>query len=184
MTPDVALTRAAIADAPRALDQLVDAWLPTVLGWCIRMGGPKVNAEDAAQDVFEVVFDRLPTLRDPDAFPAWLYGITRKTLAKHRRRAWLRYRVLGMPLEEQPDWRSDPSRQAQREQTGRRVWQALDQLPEHHREVLVLCDLEERADSDAADLLGVPKGTVKSRLRRARIALRGLLTDLPMPEDS
>jgi RNA polymerase sigma-70 factor (ECF subfamily) len=58
------------------------------------------------------------------------------------------------------------------------VWAALDELPLHHREVLVLCDLEERADSEVSEMLGVPKGTVKSRLRRARLALRQQVPDL------
>ena len=53
-----------------------------------------------------------------------------------------------------------------------------------HREVLVLCDLEERADSEVAELLGIPRNTVKSRLRRARAALRDQVDDLrtiPLP---
>lgn len=184
MTFDATLVRAAIDDTPQALERLVDAWLSTVLGWCVRLGGPNVSPEDAAQDVFETVFDRLHSLRDPVAFPAWIYGITRKTLARHRRRAWVRKRVLGLSLADRPDRGVGPQRVAEQVQTAERVWDAIATLPEHHREVIVLCDLEERADSEVAELLGVNRNTIKSRLRRARASLRELVDDLPLPEDT
>lgn len=184
MSFDATLVRAAIDESPQALERLVDAWLVTVLGWCTRMGGPAVSPEDAAQDVFETVFDRLHSLRDPVAFPAWIYGITRKTLARHRRKAWIRKRVMGLTLADRPDPGVGPQRRAEQGQTADRVWAAIASLPDHHREVIVLCDLEERADSEVGELLGIPKNTVKSRLRRARASLREQMHDLPLPEDA
>jgi len=56
----------------------------------MRLGGPRIDAEDAAHDVFLVVFRRLPDLDDPQAFRSWLFGITRRVVAAHRRRAWVR----------------------------------------------------------------------------------------------
>jgi RNA polymerase sigma-70 factor (ECF subfamily) len=76
------------------------------------------------------------------------------------------------------DPRADVEAHRERSSVADRVWDALDRLAAQHREVLVLCDLEERADSEVAALLGLPKGTVKSRLRRARAHLRALLNDL------
>jgi RNA polymerase sigma-70 factor, ECF subfamily len=178
MTPDrLRVVRDAQADQPGALDQLVDHWLPVVLRWCIRLGGSGVNAEDAAQDTFETMMDRLPTLRDPDVFPAWLYGITRRTLARHRRRAWVRRWVPGLTVDA-ADPHQDPAADSERGQTAARVWKAVHGLPLHHREVLVLCDLEDRPDSEVAEMLGIPRATVKSRLRRAREALREELGDM------
>jgi RNA polymerase sigma-70 factor (ECF subfamily) len=178
MTPDrVQLVRDALADSPGGLDRLVTHWLPVVLRWCIRLGGSGVNAEDAAQEAFETMFERLPSLRQPDAFPAWMYGITRRVLARHRRRAWIRRWVPGLVVDT-PDSSFDPERASSQAQIADRVWTAMGRVPLHHREVLVLCDLEERPDSEVAELLGVPKATVKSRLRRAREALRAELGDL------
>jgi RNA polymerase sigma-70 factor, ECF subfamily len=174
---DPNLVRLAIDDAPGALDRLCDEWLPIVLGWTTRLAGPRVDPEDAAHDVFIVVFRRLPELNRPEAFGAWLYGITRRVISAHRRRAWLR-RWLPGGVPELPSGLPDPSRHAEQGDVADRVWAALDELPLHHREVLVLCDLEERADSEVAEMLGIPKGTVKSRLRRARLALRQLVPDL------
>jgi RNA polymerase sigma-70 factor (ECF subfamily) len=59
---------------------------------------------------------------------------------------------------------------------------AIRELPTHQREVLVLHDLEERPDSEVAALLGIPRNTVKSRLRRGRRALRERVVDLDSPE--
>jgi RNA polymerase sigma-70 factor (ECF subfamily) len=167
--PDLVL--AAVREDPGARDRLVDAWLPVVLGWCARLGGAKVDAEDAAHDVLIVMLDRLPSLREPQAFHSWLFGITRRVLAKHRRQAWVKRWVPGF-VPDSPDPNASPHRQAHLSEISRRVQEVLEQLPAAQREVLVLCDLEERTDLEVAELLGVPLGTVKSRLRLARQKFR------------
>jgi RNA polymerase sigma-70 factor, ECF subfamily len=171
------LVRQAQQEAPGALDRLCDVWLPVVLGWTTRLGGPRIDPEDAAHDVFLVVFRRIGDVERVEAFKSWLFGITRRVIAAHRRRAWLR-RWLPGAVPDVASGAADPGRRAEQTQTADRVWNAILALPDHHREVLVLCDLEERADSEVAELLRVPKGTVKSRLRRARLALREGMTDL------
>ena len=165
------------AEKPGALGRLFDRWLPVVLGWCKRLGSGRLNAEDAAHDVFEIVLQRLHSLREPHAFSSWLYGITRRVLASHRRKAWFRKWLPGAEPEGIAPGPS-PLRQTEQSEIAVRVHSALAQLSADHREVLVLCDLEERADSEVAAMLGVPKGTVKSRLRRARTHLRTLVPDL------
>lgn len=169
--------RLAQQEAPGALNRLCDEWLPVVLGWTTRLGGPRIDAEDAAHDVFLVVFRRLPELEKPESFASWLYGITRRVISAHRRRAWFR-RWLPGAVPDVPETRADPARRAEQSDVANQVWTALEALPNHHREVLVLCDLEERADSEVAAMLGVPKGTIKSRLRRARLALRDQVPNL------
>ena len=147
---------------PLRYADLVDAWAVPVLRWCARLGGPRIDPEDAAQDVFERVLRRLPTLRDPATLPAWLFQLTRRVVIDHRRRAWLRRWVGGTV----PDV-SDP-RGVDDADTARVVHAVLDVLPRDLREVLVLCDLEERTADEAAELVSVPVGTIRSRLRRAR----------------
>ena len=171
LVSDPALVLSAAKGDSSARDQLVDAALPAVLGWCARLGGPKVDPEDAAHDVLIVMLDRLDSLRDPNSFSSWLFGITRRVLAKHRRHAWVKRWVPGfVPDPADPD--ASPFHQTRLSETSRRVQQALDQLPPAQREVLVLCDLEERTDLEVSELLGIPLGTVKSRLRLARKKFR------------
>ncbi|MCK6552828.1 sigma-70 family RNA polymerase sigma factor [Myxococcota bacterium] len=160
------LAKAAAGDL-RAQDELFDAWLPVVLRWCIRLGGPRVAHEDAAHDVFIVVLRKLDTLERADRFPAWLFGITRRVLRKHRGRAWV-LRWAGSEVHEVADPHQDPEGDYRRSETTRRVQVLLSSLPERQREVLVLCDLEERTAPEVAELLGIPLGTVASRLRLAR----------------
>lgn len=166
-----ALVEAMLRGAPGARERVMDLWLPVVLAWCTRMGGPRVDPEDACHDVFLVVLNRMGSIREPDRFPSWLFGITRRVLARHRRQAWVRKWVPGV-LPEAPDRTVGPQARAELSETSRRVQEALEQMPEAQREVLVLCDLEERTDAEVADLLDLPLGTVKSRLRLARARFR------------
>ena len=160
------LVRSARCGEAGAEDALVGHWLPTIVAWCRRMGGPTIDVEDAAHDVLIVVLTRLERLREPECFPSWVLGITRRVLARHRRRAWLRqwFDRRAEPLTPLPG----PDQADEVDQ----LWLALDALSTIHREVLVLCDLEERTGAEAARLLGVPIGTVKGRLHDARLRLR------------
>jgi RNA polymerase sigma factor (sigma-70 family) len=134
------------------------------------LGGPRVDPHDAAQEILLVVVDRLESVWSPEAFRPWLFGITRRILDRHRRRAWVRRWVGG--LDGRASERPDPSVDAEQSETARRVKQAVDALETDHREVLVLCEVEGYTDEEASAMLRVPVGTVKSRLRRARLKFR------------
>ncbi len=151
----------------RARDELCRDWLPIVLRWCARLGGPRVDSEDAAHDAFMVLLGTLDRLEHPDRFPSWVYGITRRVLAKHRRRAWVRRWVPG-PVPEVTDSARAPDSAYELSDSARRVQRALMTLPEAQREVLILSDVEERSGPEVAELLQIPVGTVASRLRLAR----------------
>lgn len=157
---------------------LVRAWGPVVLGWCARLGGGAIDVEDVAHEVMLKMLLRLDTLRAPEAFPAWLFSVTRSELNRARRRAWLRRWLPGAPPEQVA-----PAADPVANDLIRRVHRALDRLDPSLREVLVLCDLEERTDPEAAQLLGLPVGTVKSRLRRARAAFEVEARRLGIPEE-
>lgn len=164
---DPELVGQAIRNEPGARDRLLEVSLPAVLTWTTRLGGPKVDPEDAAHDALMIVWTKLEALRNPERYGAWLYGIVRRVLAAHRRRAWVKRWVPGVDAE-QPDRTATPAAEAEDAQLIRGVQAALEKLPPKQREVLVLCELEERTDVEVAEMLGVPLGTVKSRLRLAR----------------
>ena len=162
-----AILERAIAGDVRAQNQLFDEWLPQVLGWAARMGGTRVDPEDVASDVFITVLTRLETLRDRQAFPSWIFQITRRSLAKHRRRAWIK-RWVGEPTGDAMDEGGTPHDALESSELRGRVVEILETLPQKQREVLVLCDLEERSNPEVAEMLDIPVGTVASRLRLAR----------------
>lgn len=155
---------------PGALDAFYRAHARQVLDWCTRLGGPSVDPEDIAQDVFAVALRRLHTFR-PDGSPgAWLYGITRRVVANARRRAFLR-RVVGLDTVPEPPHPGPGADEVlARMWRRRRVIAALDRLSLKHREVIVLLDLEERTAPEVAEMLGCSVGTVYSRLHYARAA--------------
>lgn len=160
----IAHVRRGDRDARRELFELAT---PRVLAWCTHLGGPRVDAEDAAHDVLLRAMTALDRLEHPESFDAWLYGITRRVLAAHRRRAWIR-RWLPGAVPDAPDPAKGPDGLAELADERAAVHRILDDLPEELREVLVLCDMEGNPDPTVAELLGIPTGTVKSRLRRAR----------------
>ncbi len=147
--------------------KVFDRWLPLVLAWATRLGGNRIDAEDVTHEVFIVVLTRFETLRDLHAFQGWLYGITVKTVAKYRRRAWLK-RWVGAPEREIEDQATSPLADYERAELCQQVQNLLETLPTKQREVLILCDVEERTNREVAELLGIPVGTVASRLRLAR----------------
>lgn len=170
-----AVLRAAADGDPAAVDTLIVACGPTVVRWCARLGGPRIDPEDAAQDVIERVLRKLHRLDHPRTFPAWLFATCRGVVSQHRRRAWFR-RWVGPPEPTTPDPRPGPDH----DPVAARVHHALDTLDEDLRAVLILCDLEDRPAPEAAALLGVPEGTVRSRLRRARQAFAAVARRLQL----
>ena len=154
-------------------DAQIERWLPVVLRWTSRLGGPRVDPEDAAHDVMLVLLRRLDFLQDEVQSSAWVFGVTRRVLAQHRRRAWFRRWVLGLAVDGR-DERPDPYERCAEGELVQLVQESLEALPEAQREVFVLCEVEGRPDAEVAGLLGIPKGTVKSRLRIARQQLSRL----------
>ena len=166
-----ALVTAARSGDPGARAALIDAWLPIVLGWCNRLCGPKVDPEDAAHDVLLKVLAKLDTIRDPDRFAGWIFQVTRSVIRQHRRMAWVQRWLPGRPPE-RADPARDPLANAERRETARRVQLALEEISDNQRAAIILCDLEGRTTQEAADLIGIPVGTVKSRLRLGRERFR------------
>lgn len=160
---------ALVRGEPAAIEAFYRAFATTVLRWVIRLGGPGLDAEDVAHDVFTVALRKVSSYRTAHGSPsAWLFGITRRVVANARRRARFR-RWVGLdsvPALEQPG----PGADARLDQLKRRrlVQEVLDGLSDAHREVLVLVDLESRTAPEVAEMVGISVGTVYSRVHHAR----------------
>ena len=165
--PEPRVVAAALAGDRAALERVIAGWLATVYAWCHRLGAGRIDAEEAAHDVMMTLMRRHATVRAPEALPSWLFSTCRRVVANHRRLAWWRRWAPGKGFgEHESHLRTDLP--LERRELAAAVAEALDGLRPMHREVLVLCYLEERSVDEASELLGIPSGTVKSRLFHAR----------------
>lgn len=157
-----------------AIDQLYRDYTRTVLGWVIRLGGARIDAEDVAQDVFIVALRAAPRFRGDARVTTWLFGITRRVLANARRKAALR-QFIGLSQIQEPATSAHAEALVARQQQRATIQRALERLRPRQREVLVLVDLEERSAPEVSSMLGIPVGTVYSRLHTGRRAFRTAL---------
>jgi RNA polymerase sigma-70 factor (ECF subfamily) len=163
------------AGDPRAQRDFYRAFSRLVLDRVRRLGGASIDAEDVAHEVFIVAFKKLDDFRDDGHLGAWLFGITRRVVANARRRAAIR-RMIGLEqIAEPPDPGPRADEEVARMWRRRRVLDALDTLRDIHREVLVLCDFEDRTTAEAAEILEISVGTVYSRLHYGRKAFADAL---------
>ncbi|WP_152054157.1 sigma-70 family RNA polymerase sigma factor [Tautonia marina] len=163
--------------AEEAFAALVERHGPTVLTVCRRMLGDTHEADDAFQATFLVLARRAASVSGRDRVGNWLYGVALRVSQEARRRAdrrRRRERLLGDEAGSIPSSFAvapDPSV----EELRRLIVEELARLPDRYRGPLLLCDLEGRSRREAADRLGLPEGTLSSRLARGRDLLRGRL---------
>jgi RNA polymerase sigma-70 factor (ECF subfamily) len=138
-----------------------------VLRWCCFLGGDRIDADEAARDVFFRLWRAAGRIHGPAVFRSFLYSVTRRVVSEHRRRAWLR-RWVGEPVVEPIEHRLGPDQEVASREIAHAVQTILDGLRRHDREVLVLCEVQGHTAVEAAELLSISPNTVKSRLRRAR----------------
>jgi RNA polymerase sigma-70 factor (ECF subfamily) len=139
------------------------------------------DAQDVVQDAFMNAYQSLAGFKGDSQFFTWLYRIAVNTAISHKRKQRVTLSIEagrnGQGRVEPLDT-SDASRPGQaleRAEEERRVQCALNRLSLEHREVLILKDLEGEKYEAMAERLGVPIGTIRSRLHRARCELRELL---------
>ncbi|MEL6342436.1 MAG: sigma-70 family RNA polymerase sigma factor [Myxococcota bacterium] len=157
-----------------AIDALYARYASDVLSWVIRLGGPDIDAEDTAQEVFIVALRSASRFRGDSRVSTWLFGITRRVLANARRRARIR-RFIGLSQIPEPVHPDTTDEVVARHRKRRAVQRALNRLSEKHRAVLVLADMEERTAPEISEMLSIPEGTVYSRLHAARRAFKKAL---------
>ena len=133
------------------------------------------DAEDVAQDAFVRAFRRFGALRDRDKFRAWLVRITWR-LALDTKRGYRRRVAREDAAALMAPHFQDGEADAMAAERSTRLWEAIDGLPEKLRVVIVLAAIEGHGLKDVGALLGLPEGTVKSRLFEARRQLQERLS--------
>ncbi len=140
------------------------------------------EALDVAQEAFVKAFRSLPKFKGDSAFYTWLFRITMNLALDRRRQRAARARSLGAEDVPPEEWERtavatdvSPDDEAASAERRSRITRALESLPEHHRSIIILSDIEGLAYREIAEVLAIPMGTVMSRLHNARKRLRETL---------
>jgi RNA polymerase sigma-70 factor (ECF subfamily) len=174
---DRSLLRAHVEGDPLAFDTLVRLHQQRMWAVALRTLREPEEAADAVQDACLSAFRSAASYRGEARVTTWLHRIVVNACLDRARRRAVRPTV---PLPEQPP--ADPRDQLAERETGLEVEQALATLPDDQRLALVLVELEGLSVAEAAQLLKVPEGTVKSRCFRGRARLALQLRHLRNPD--
>jgi RNA polymerase sigma-70 factor (ECF subfamily) len=174
-----------------AMEELVRTWERRLLFYVRRFAtAGQDEALHVMQDVWLRVFSSINNLRDPDRLAPWLYTLTRRTLTDRLRDRYTREQLLTSRKSSSDDGDDLATRCASTDDTSQSWFVAaeevhfgLSRVSVVEREVLTLYFLEDLSIDEIAKVIGVPPGTVKSRLFHARAALRNVLQrkDGPRP---
>ena len=166
--------------------RLVERYQGALYNFGLKMCGEQRDAEDMVQDTFLNVFKYLKGFRYETKFRNWLYRIASSTCLKKKRKSkYAPERELSlddfMPKDpaqadhQIPVWASLPLDQVLNEELHRTLKQAILELPEKYRMVLVLRDVEGFSTEESAQILNLTTANIKVRLHRARLFLRDKL---------
>jgi RNA polymerase sigma-70 factor (ECF subfamily) len=170
----------------RAFQELVHDYGDRVFNLVLRMVGSRAEAEDIAQEVFVTVFKSVETFRGESRFSTWLLRIAANH-AKNRIKYLARRATSKGGLDDAPESAladldvgkavmhahvQSPDALLEAAERGSALERAIAALDEDQRLVVILRDVEELSYEEICEITGLPEGTVKSRLHRARMALK------------
>ena len=156
-----------------AFEELYHRYVRSIMGLALRRLRDRGRAEDAVQEIFAAVWRSAASYR-PERGPAapWLYAVARNAIID-RMRARNEQPTAEAP--EVPSGEPNPLERAERSYVSWRVHRALEELPEKEREVIELAYWSGMSQSEVAEYLHIPLGTVKTRTRSALTRLAGVL---------
>ena len=166
--------------------ELIHRYEQPLYNFGMKICGQPSDAEDLVQDTFINVFRYLKSFRHETKFKNWLYRIATSICIKRRRRSkFAPERELSLDEflpqdeatveQEVPQWAALPLDRVLNEELGRKLKQAILELPEKYRMVLVLRDIEGFSTEACAQILNLTPANIKVRLHRARLFLRDQL---------
>ena len=155
-----------------ALEMLYERYARSVYGLALRRLGDRGRAEDAVQETFVSIWRAAKTY-SPERGPGapWLYAVARNAIVDRSRART----EPAVEVPDEPSAESGPDDRAEQAWTQWRVHRALEELPESEREVIALAYWRGLSQSEVAETLGIPLGTVKTRTRSGLQRLAGML---------
>ena len=175
---DLDWVRLAASGDETAFRRLVEIYTPRVFSLVSGMIADRSETEDIVQEVFFKVHRKIHSFEGKSAFYTWLYRVSLNTASDHLKK---RRNRQSKSLEELPgfdvqDECDDPDTRISRDELRKALAQAVSELPDKYRDVLVLREYEQRSYEEISEILECSKGTVESRLFRARGRLREKMT--------
>ncbi len=187
---EVELARDLLAGKPEAFDRFVEVFRSKIFQYTMLMCGHREDAEEVVQDTLMKVFENFDQLREPERVQPWVFRIARNACyMKRRKSVFAPAQELSleefMPRAGQDggrrleiaDWSALPDDQVLRSELRSVIHEAIARLPEIYRSAILLRDMEELTTEEAANVLDVSPEVIKTRLHRARLAIRQKLDD-------
>jgi RNA polymerase sigma-70 factor (ECF subfamily) len=184
---DAQLIDLALAGDTDAFGGLVRRYQDRLYNSIARVCGCGEEAEDVVQEALIQAFLKLGTFRGRSAFYTWLYRIafnTAMSRARRRKPTVSLEHVRDMVGTEPIDPAGTPDMPMEQQERSEQVQAALDRLSTEHRVVLVLREMDEFSYDEISEMLQLPVGTVRSRLHRARLQMRDVMTQHFSEEDA
>jgi RNA polymerase sigma-70 factor (ECF subfamily) len=186
---DIALAQDLLSGSNDAFERFVELYHTRLFQYAYLMCGQREDAEEVAQETLLAVFETIGKLRDPSRLKPWVFRIAKNAcLMKRRKSVYAPSRILSlealMPTRSEggvgiqiADWSQLPEDGVLRSELRVRLNQAIVELPEIYRTVLLLRDVEGLSTADTAQVLDENESVVKQRLHRARLAVRAKLDE-------
>lgn len=173
------LTRARRGDVA-AFEELVRLYEKRVYAVALRSSGNPEDAADIVQEVFLRAWRSIESFRGDSGFSTWLFRITMNLCVDHARHRHAQPQTQPIVTDDEterplPDPAPTPEEHLDNRELGRELAAALAEVSEEHRRIVLLRDVSGMSYTEIAEVLEISEGTVKSRLSRARIALRKVL---------
>lgn len=172
---------------PEAFDRLVGLYQRRIFNFALRMSGNHNDAEDITAETFIRVYNAIQNFRGDATFSTWLFRIAHNVFLDMRKKERAHpHSSLQEALEldesevqrqiEDPGPR--PEQEAETAELNSILREAIDQLPDYQKAMVLLYHTQNKSYEEIAEIMHLPIGTVKSRLNRARIALKAKLEPL------
>lgn len=185
------LARGVIAGESDAFDRFIGHFRPKIFQYAWLMCRDREDAEEVAQEALLKIFGSLDQLRDPERVRPWVFRIAKNAcLMKRRKSVFAPSRELSLDEfipasdgsgEERrlqiADWSNLPDDEMLKSELRQVLQEAITELPESYRPVLLLRDVEELSTQETAQILDLSEDVVRQRLHRARLAVRKRLDD-------
>lgn len=183
------LIEKAINGDQKAFETIIRQYEHSIYKIAVKIVKNEDQAYDVAQEICIKIYKKLHTYQFESALSTWIYRIATNTAIDEYRkmkRAGTKEFSFDRPISDSEDELTLelhdeaplPLEQVLEKEKKRYVWEALDQLKEEQREIIIMKDIENKSYQEISDQLKIQIGTVKSRLARSRIALKELLRNL------